>query len=375
MFPDDLDLEPFNPFNVGPPNSGARSEFKIPTCVTYPPPVFLAKPEYLKSAEGGSKASLYRDGKPKLDQSKSGEVAISKAINEEMAVAKKQAAAIHEKDRIDAGGVSKVKLAEESRSQDAVSKGSLRTLMPVKSNRQSSGEGKNNSSKSELSVASKESSASKSSRASIATKASKISQAASVVSNTSSSNASLTPKSILKPTKSIEAAKASSTTIKSKVSETASKISTKSSVNSKTKVADSKRSLKQQKSDSISQRSVKSKTSDAETLGSKKEDAKEETSSKKGKEDPTSDKIRSITYNSKVLPESKDGPSYIQSESALSYRQSLKEQAAEMADRLNAGNENFRRYDSVVRNHSIKVPQKLSHGDRMSFWFSDAVLS
>jgi len=85
--------------------------------------------------------------------------------------------------------------------------------------------------------------------------------------------------------------------------------------------------------------------------------------------------FKSKTNTSSVLPESKDGPSYIQSETALSYRQSLNQQAAELADRLNAGNENFRRYNSVARNHSIAVPQKLSQGDRMTFWFSDAVLS
>ncbi|XP_017115702.1 uncharacterized protein LOC108138144 [Drosophila elegans] len=356
MFPDDFDVEPFNPFNVGPPNSGARSEFKIPTCVTYPPPVFVAQREYSQEALGSaSKKSLARDSKPKLGKSELGEVAISKAINEDMAVAKRQASAIHENGRIGAGGVSKVKLVEDAQSKEALEKASLCTLMPVRSSRQASGDGraKSNPSSSDSSVASKTSSAVKPSQASISSKASNISQ-------TSSASTKLTPKSILKSPRPLELEK------------------TKSKVSQKTSEAISfeDRSLKQQKCDSGSQGSLVAKASKSVSQDFQKDEA---TPSELGSKSTKAASSVAITKpnvnNSSVLPESKDGPSYIQSETALSYRQSLNQQAAELAGRLNAGNENFRRYNSVARNHSIAVPQKLSQGDRMTFWFSDAVLS
>ncbi|XP_017011928.2 uncharacterized protein [Drosophila takahashii] len=360
MFPDDYDVEPFNPFNVGPANSGARSEFKIPTCVTYPPPVFVAKPEYSQSSAEEQSESLARESRSRLGQTtKLGEVAISKAIKEEMTVAKKQAAAIHEKDRIDAGGVSKMKLTE-----DSVAKESLRTLMPVRSSRQASGEGGAQISASDLSVASKTNSVTKRSQASIEAKASKTSRGKSEVTNKSFSNTTLTPKSILKSPKNSELENVSTSTIKSKVSETG----THSSNNSKTERSPSKLSQKSKKADSVSQQSIKIEVKNQEQPAS-------DPISKNVKETASNAQIKSRSNMSSVLPESKDGPSYILSETALSYRQSLNQQAAEMADRLNAGNENFRRYNSVARNHSIAVPQKLSQGDRMTFWFSDAVLS
>ncbi|EDW52617.1 GM19139 [Drosophila sechellia] len=74
MFPDDFDVEPFNPFNVGPPNSGARSEFKIPTCVTYPPPVFVPKSKYVQP----SKELVSRNSNHSIGKSTIGEVDISK---------------------------------------------------------------------------------------------------------------------------------------------------------------------------------------------------------------------------------------------------------------------------------------------------------
>ncbi|KAH8353070.1 hypothetical protein KR084_008674 [Drosophila pseudotakahashii] len=360
MFPDDYDVEPFNPFNVGPANSGARSDFKIPTCVTYPPPVFVAKPEYLQA----SAESLARQSNPKLGKTKLGEVAISKAIKEEMAVAKKQAAAIHEKDRFDWGGVSKMKLTEESAAKD-----SLRTLMPVRSNRQASGEGRTQVSASLSSVVSKANSVTKRSQASIEAKSSKISRARSEITNKSSSNTTLTPKSILKsPKPSGSENQQSVSTIKSKVSEKNSETGTLSSTHSKTEECPSELPQKSKKADSVSQQSMKIELKTQEQPAS-------DLISKNAKEAASNAKIKSRSNMSGVLPESKDGPSYIQSETALSYRQSLNQQAAEMADRLNAGNENFRRYNSVARNHSIAVPQKLSQGDRMTFWFSDAVLS
>ncbi|XP_016963251.1 uncharacterized protein LOC108033437 [Drosophila biarmipes] len=369
MFPDDFDVEPFNPFNVGPPNSGARSDFKIPTCVTYPPPVFVAKPEYAQEE------LLARESKPRMGSTKLGEVAISKAIKEEMAVAKKQAAAIHEKDCIDAGGVSRTKLTKDSRSKEAVAKESLRTLMPVRSSRQASGEGRANFqvSTSDSSVASKVSSVPKQSQARIEAKASKTSRTRSAVSNKSSSNTTLTPKSILNSPNPSETVKVSFSAGKSKVSNKSSETGTQRSVKSKEESA-SEASVKPQKTDSASQQSTRAESQDSQKTNSQDQLASD-LISKNAKTAASEAKVISRTNVSSVLPESKDGPSYIQSESALSYRQSLNQQAAELADRLNAGNENCRRYNSVARNHSITVPQKLSQGDRMTFWFSDAVLS
>ncbi|XP_043661953.1 uncharacterized protein LOC122625949 [Drosophila teissieri] len=393
MFPDDFDVEPFNPFNVGPPNSGARSEFKIPTCVTYPPPVFVAKSEYLQP----SKDSLARKSNQSIGQSRSGEVDISKAINEEMAVAKKQAAALNEKDRIDAGGVSKTKLSRDSQSKEALSKDSLRTLMPVRSptDQQFSGEGRTNSklSISESSAASKTSCTYKQSQAYMASKSSNITLKRSAIANSISSNTTLTPKSVLKSANYTEAAKVSATSMKSKVSNKPSETGTQRSLNLKPASSESKQSLESvqpKQSDFKMQESEKRILQDSQkkTLqeSQKKtlQDLQKRTSpeqlpsdivTKKAQQDSWNDRAHSRTNKSSVLPESKDGPSYIRSEAALSYRQSLNQQAAEMADRLNAGNENFRRYNSVARNHSIKVPQRLCDGDRMTFWFSDAVLS
>ncbi|XP_039502625.1 uncharacterized protein LOC120458861 [Drosophila santomea] len=401
MFPDDFDVEPFNPFNVGPPNSGSRSEFKIPTCVTYPPPVFVPKSEYLQP----SKELLAGKSNQSIGQSRIGEVDISKAINEEMAVAKKQAAALNEKDRIDAGGVSKTKLSQDSQSKEAVSKDSLRTLMPVRSptDRQFSGEGRGNSKLtiSESSAASKTSCTYKQSQANMASKSSNITLKQSAIANSISSNTSLTPKSVLKSAHFPEAAKVSSTTMKSQVSNKPSETGTQHCSNLKPADSDSKESLKsekpkhshlkvqesqkktlqesQKKSLQESQKKPLQESQKKSLQESQKKVMQEQLPSdivsKNAKQDSWSDRTHSKTNKSNVLPESKDGPSYIRSETALSYRQSLNQQAAEMADRLNAGNENFRRYNSVARNHSIKVPQRLCDGDRMTFWFSDAVLS
>ncbi|EDV31403.1 uncharacterized protein Dana_GF14567 [Drosophila ananassae] len=356
MFPDEFDNQPFDPFNVGPPNSGLRLEYNIPTCCSYPPPVFVAKPEYVKAAEDqkalltGSQASFSRDSKLKVGKSRIGEVAISKAINEEMSLAKKQAAAIHEKARIDAGGESKVNVSIDSTSDERVSaKDSVRTLLPVKSKRQTSGGGGAQSSGSDSSVAQKTSKVSQ-----VSSKPSRVSQADS----TTVSNTTLSPKSILKkPIKFKDAVEMSSISIKSKPSAREylrprpSERSTRSHTSQKNvdesastatirKSITSTASLKQEK-ENASKASIKSKTNDAPSRIGLKENANK-----------------------------------VQSHSDFSFGKSLTEQVADLADRLNAGNEpNFRRYDSVVRNHSVSEPKKLNHGDRMTFWFSDAVLS
>ncbi|KAH8240775.1 hypothetical protein KR026_005048 [Drosophila bipectinata] len=345
MFPDEFDNQPFDPFNVGPPNSGLRLDYDIPTCCSYPPPVFVAKPEYVKAAReqkallAGSQASLSRSSKLKADPSQIGEVAISKAINEEMTLAKKQAAAIHENARINAGRESKVNVSQD----EAVSvKDSVRTLLPVKSKRQTSGEGEVQSSESDSSVGSKVSQ--------ISYKASRISQAGSAT----ASSTTLIPKSILKNPISFKDAVRSTISMKSKVSATdhlkprASERSTRSHTSQKNVEATASNatiknsivSLRKDK-ETASKASIKSKTSEATSRIGLKEN------------------FNKLTQNS---------------ESSIG--KSLTEQVADLADRLNAGNEpNFRRYDSVLRNHSISEPKKLNHGDRMTFWFSDAVLS
>ncbi|KAH8412766.1 hypothetical protein KR009_005399 [Drosophila setifemur] len=354
MFLDNFDIEPFNPFMVGPPNSGARPEIKIPTCVTYPPPVFVAKPEYVKAAEeqaalrAGPKESPSRGSQPKLDQTKVGGVSISKAINEEMTMAKQQAAAIHKLNRIGAGAVSKATLAEDSKSKKSVASDSVHTLMAVRSRRPRSGEVQARSSESESSVASDATSSS--TLSSKASKASKASRAKKTL-----STATITPKSILKPLvppkMSLTRAKADS---RSQVSEKSSEASTQSSA----KANSSKRSMSSQKSKTQSTKDIKSSKA--------KEDASNALKSKTNVSAATLKSQTSLRKN--VTP--------MKSQSELSGGKSLTQQAADLADRLNAGiDPSFRRYDSVVRDHSIRVPRKLADGDRMSFWFSDAVLS
>ncbi|KAH8334524.1 neurofilament heavy polypeptide [Drosophila kikkawai] len=319
MFPDHYDVEPFNPFNVGPANNGGPSEFQIPTSVTYPPPVFVAKPEYVKAAK--EQVALRSSSKDtlKLAKSKHGEVAISKAIKNEMAVAKQQAAAIHETDRIDPDV--KLNVKHDLKAKKKESKASIRTLLPVRSNRQASGAGNAKRTTSGLSVATKQR---KSSRVEIAAKASKISNELDA-----------------KSPKPFEPAKMSFTSIKSK--------STKSVVSeTSTGSSSSEQSETTDKSESDSQHTLKSS-------------------------EPADKNTSVVAPKSKTTV--KEDRNYPVSESSLSYGKPLTEQAADLAFRLNSGNENYRRYNSVVRNHSTTIPQKLSEGDRMSFWFSDAVLS
>lgn len=353
MFPEEFDNQPFDPFNVGPPNSGLRLEYDIPTCCTYPPPVFVAKPEYVKAAQdqknllAGSQASLTRDSKLKVGSSRIGEVAISKAINEEMSVAKKQAAAIHEKVRIVAGGESKVNVSLDSKSDKRVyAKDSVRTLLPVKSKRHASGEGGAQSSGSDSSVAQNTSKVSQ-----VSSKPSRVSQADSgTVSNTT-----LTPKSILKnPVKFKDAVQMSSISIKSKPS-----------AREYLRPKPSERFRTFQKNAEESASSATIKKSITSTVSSKQE-----------KENASKASIKSKMNEAPSRIGLKENANKVQSNSDSSFGKTLTEQVADLADRLNAGNEpNFRRYDSVLRNHSISEPKKLNHGDRMTFWFSDAVLS
>ncbi|KAH8418811.1 hypothetical protein KR222_008004 [Zaprionus bogoriensis] len=122
----------FNPFNIGPPeNNGLQHDFKIPETPTYPPPVFATWPapkEHTnKSVSQGTilakehaerNAASLRNAKSKI-----GEMAFSKAINEEMAAAKRLAE--DEDERINAG-------------RNSVSSQPIQTLLPVRHHRSAS---------------------------------------------------------------------------------------------------------------------------------------------------------------------------------------------------------------------------------------------
>ncbi|XP_030383147.1 uncharacterized protein LOC115630647 isoform X2 [Scaptodrosophila lebanonensis] len=146
MFNDEKNCEPFDPFNVGPPNFGQRVDFKLPCYPTYPPPVLSNIPPAKKPSNSVGfqdlqpKPSGATTSSVKMARSQMGEVAISKAINEEMAATKQQAV---DKRRIDAGGISQTELPHNN--LNAASHASIRTLLPI--NR-----GNNNAAPSQTSV-------------------------------------------------------------------------------------------------------------------------------------------------------------------------------------------------------------------------------
>ncbi|KRF98738.1 uncharacterized protein Dwil_GK24361, isoform C [Drosophila willistoni] len=127
----------FNPFNIGPPDSNASLNIKIPTCPSYPPPVHAVTPQF----KVHTNRSVSQDSMPEMQlnlaemkgaKSQIGEVAISKAINEEMATFKQLATATtHEHQRIHAGGGSEMSLPHNM-TKDGSDTVSLQTLMPVR---------------------------------------------------------------------------------------------------------------------------------------------------------------------------------------------------------------------------------------------------
>lgn len=132
MFVDD-EGELFNPFSIGPAESGKRYEYKMPSSPTYPPPVFATWPApKVPTNRSVSQCTFVKQAAAAMhnEQSQRGEVAISKAINEEMA-ASKQLASVGE--RIDAGGQSKTTLSNTGPKEKSVT-----TLMPVREHRASS---------------------------------------------------------------------------------------------------------------------------------------------------------------------------------------------------------------------------------------------
>ncbi|EDW63789.1 uncharacterized protein [Drosophila virilis] len=132
MFVDD-EGELFNPFSIGPAGSGERYEYKMPSSPTYPPPVFATwPPPKVPTNRSVSQCTFVKQAAAAMhnEQSQRGEVAISKAINEEMAASKQLAA---DERRIDAGGQSKTSLSNTDPKGKSVT-----TLMPVRERRASS---------------------------------------------------------------------------------------------------------------------------------------------------------------------------------------------------------------------------------------------
>lgn len=396
----DIDYEPFNPFNVGPPNSGKRMEFKIPTAVTYPPPVFAVVPQ---DKQGYIRRSVSQDSQLaasshlKIGPSRIGEVSVSRAIKEEMAAAKRQAASLDEEERIDAGGISKMKLASSRSGIDSKSKVSVKTLMPVRTRRQvapGDDQAKNrsisgssvskNGSRVSWGRETKSRSSSPSKRSSIASKRSGTRSQ----SSTASSKASLArASSKLKPRSST----ASTVTLTGKVSKQRSRTDSVKPSSSKIRSKEESRvSLKsrtsKRPSDTVSVRSRTSKTGHktTETASQRyiKAKATSETLSQHSVQSKTKEASRSAskskTHPSKVSLKTKVKAAVpkMRSAKALAEDTSLVSRAAAITERLKAGNEdNFRRYSSVIHNHSMRVPEKQFREDRMSFWFQDAVLS
>ncbi|XP_068142969.1 uncharacterized protein [Drosophila tropicalis] len=127
----------FNPFSIGPPDGNASLNIKIPTCPSYPPPVHAVTPKIkVHTNRSVSQASMpemqLNLAEMKGAKSQIGEVAISKAINEEMAAFKQLATATsHEHQRIHAGGGSEMNLPHNM-TKDGSDTVSLQTLMPVR---------------------------------------------------------------------------------------------------------------------------------------------------------------------------------------------------------------------------------------------------
>ncbi|EDW03682.1 uncharacterized protein LOC6561546 [Drosophila grimshawi] len=136
MFMDD-EGQPFNPFSVGPSVNNKPYEYEIPSSPTYPPPVFATWPPPKELANRSiSQGTLTKKeaSEMKLVRSQRGEVALSKAINEEMAAAKQLAA---DERRIYAGREPKAHLSE-ARCRDNKSHDSVTTLLPVRDHRSKS---------------------------------------------------------------------------------------------------------------------------------------------------------------------------------------------------------------------------------------------
>jgi len=314
-------------------------------------------------------------------KSQIGEVGFSKAIKEEMAAAKRLPSSER---RIYAGGASKTGLSEaESKASMDQQSGSVRTLMAVKSHRSAS-------------------------------QASNIpSQMSMVRSTTSRSVAGDRQSSKLSMRSHVSRPTDSNITLKGAKQPIHTDLDTDmynnvSRANVKLTDATSRRSVRSTREENrsdkvsrISQGSARSRASlNQSDVGSKADNYHKDTISRVSMRSKTTElqkenvsrishtgdenKADNISIKSKSNSLSKTKPSLkevaesIQRELAKSMEttKSLSIKAAELSERLKAGNEfNHNRFHTLVRQYTQTEPMKKCREDRMAHWFKDAVLS
>lgn len=398
MWFDDDDGVLFNPFMIGPPETTKRHEYKQPTYVTYPPYATRSKEHTNKSVSNGTilaeeekKRSMNRKRTESYTASKSqlGEVGFSKAIYEEMAAAKRLSTNDR---RIYAGGAPRTGLSK-SGSKVSVGSGSVRTLMAVRSQRSTS---QASQVPSQMSMAK-----SISSRAKAGDRQCSKLSLRSHVSKPTESN--ITLKETKQPIH---------TDLDTDVYNNVSHCSLRSRTREYSGDGTSRRSVRlENHSDKVSRVSRDSPRSQASvnqtdkssyepTITPKADNHHKSTNSQvsmrsktterqtenvshisyagdENKPDNISIKSKSNTL-SKVKPSLKEVAESIQRELAKSMEttKSLSIKAAELSERLKAGNEfNHNRFHTLVRQYTQSEPLKRNREDRMSLWFKDAVLS
>ncbi|XP_064539654.1 uncharacterized protein LOC135429315 [Drosophila montana] len=431
MFVDD-EGELFNPFSVGPAGSGERFEYKMPSSPTYPPPVFATwPPPKVPTNRSVSQCTFVKQAAAAMHngQSQRGEVAISKAINQEMAAAKQIAA---DGERIDAGGQSKTTLSNTGPKGNSVT-----TLMPVRECRASS-----QSSISQFSIASKTTSKKSRAKSHVSQTPAKVSSKISA--NSYDSNNTLVPNTELKKLKgsinitenanvsrsnrradagghSVDAI--SRVSMKSQAEKIqADKISLRSKAS--TVHADNASHVTAQfkasdyRADTVSRASVQSKANDQRADNVSRVSVKSKTSEHPSKaSDHRSDNISRISVKSKASGHQADAVSHVSTdahagdnasqsdgnqmediskpntktkpslkevaeavkkelEQSMATSKTLANKAAELSERLRAGNEfKHNRFHSLIRMYTNTEPLKRCREDRMSIWFKDSVLS
>lgn len=410
--------ETFNPFNVGPPNYGRRLEIKIPTCPTYPPPVYaVIQPFTHAKTNSVSESSLCKPEKEKdLDpesnhirktRSKIGTVEISKAINKEMAASKQLATSNSGDERIDAGGISKTKMARTTDSH-----GSLKTILGTMSRRfQMSSKVRSNS---KVSIDSRTSEISKSTLQSMRSTVSHLSAGAtSVGSRVSGSSKKQVESSKSKETNHLNASQTtvdSRLTSKSKTSvpsrrQTPSQLSvaksnvpSQASVMSQAMFVSDKPSSRQAASqcsvastpgystskvntsrpiERVTSKASVKKTASAVTIKPSKKSVKSIKSIKSVKS------VKNVTSREQMLNERAEKISEeLKASEETSQKakeqiaKTLEEQVADQQNRLKAGHENhFPRFDALIHSYSKTEPQRYCRDDRMSNYLMEAVLS
>ncbi|KAL7726812.1 hypothetical protein ACLKA6_009572 [Drosophila palustris] len=386
----------FNPFLIGPPESAKRHEYKQPTYVTYPPYATWSKEHTNTSVSKGTILAkedeerlrkLKRDGIYAPSKSQIGEVGYSKAIKEEMAAAKRLSPS---DPRINAGKASKSGLSEAG-STATVGSGAVRTLMAVNPHRSAS---QASHVPSQMSTAK--------STASRAKAGHRQSSQLSMRSHVTDSNVTL--KEAKQPIHTdvdtdLYNDNVSRASRKSRAREYSGDNTSRRSVRSLHDAnrsdevsyisqgsARSKASVKQ--SDVLSRTSVVRPRADKDTnsrvsMRSKTTEIQKENLSRishTGDENKTDN--APIKSESNILykrrPSLKAVAESIQRELAKSMEttKSLSIKAAELSERLKAGNEfNHNRFHTLVRQYTQTEPMKRCREDRMALWFKDAVLS